>query len=83
MYKAIFNRRNNSDVYQTITETNTDLDTLFDTVFNNVESIDKVQFLEDLVCKLYNQVDGEWQMLAPGSTEHDAYKARWITEYES
>ena len=82
MYKAIFDRRDSDDVYQTITETNADLDTLFDTVLTNVEGIDKWQFLEDLVCKLYKQVDGEWQMIGTG-TEHDAYRAKWQTEWQS
>ena len=82
MYKAVFFRRNSSDVYQTIEETNTNFDNLLTTIFTNVESIDKHHFLEDLCGKLYKQVDGEYQLLTSGS-ERDAYTNKWQTEYNS
>lgn len=83
MYKAIFDRRNSSDVYETHTVTDTDFDNLCTTVLTNVEGIDKTYFLQDLVCKLYKQVDGEWQMLTPGTTERDAYRTKYLTELNS
>lgn len=80
MYKAIFQRRNSSEVYSTIEETNSDINALLTTVFTNSEGIDKHHFLEDLCCRLYKQVDGEYQLLTSG-TEFDAYKNKWETEY--
>ncbi len=80
MYKAIFNRRNSSEVYSSFEETNSDIDALISTVLTNVEGIDKYQFLEDLCCRLFKQVDGEYQLLTSGS-EFDAYKTEWTTEY--
>lgn len=80
MYKAIFTRRNSSDVYAEIEETNADITALINTVFTNSEGIDKHHFLEDLCCRLYQQVDGEYVELTSGS-EIDSFKSRWDSEY--
>ena len=82
MYKAVFQRQNSSGVYQTIEETDSNIDNLLTTVFNNVEGIDKHNFLEDLCGKIYKQVDGEYVLQTSGS-EFDAYRNKWETEYNS
>ena len=80
MFKAVYTKRNASDVYIKNNEaTNENLNALLDAVFTNTHNLPKDQFCEDLRVAYYEQVDGEW--IALSGDNLTATETRFNNEY--